>query len=85
MRLDRIQAAPLQSDPFDYMIVEQTIDPAELTELVRDFPEVPAGGSFDVATLDCGPAFRRLIDEMRTDKSCATCNQNVHRLFIRTF
>jgi SM-20-related protein len=49
------------------MIVEQTIDPAELTELVRDFPEVPAGGSFDVATLDCGPAFRRLIDEMRTD------------------
>ena len=67
MRLDRIEATPLSREPFDHMVVEATIDPAELPNIVRDFPDVPAGGSFDVETLKCGPAFRSLIDSIRSD------------------
>lgn len=67
MRLDRINAARLNREPFDYMFVEEAVDPADLADIVRDFPEIPAGGSFDVGTLQSGPAFRRLIDQMRGD------------------
>ena len=67
MRLDRIQATPLAHDPFDYMFVPEVLDAADLPAIIRDFPEVPAGGSFDVATLKCGPAFEKLIADMRTD------------------
>ena len=67
MHLDRLTAATLSTDPFDFLYVPGMIDASELPEIVRDFPEVPAGGSFDVGTLDCGPAFQRLIAEIRSD------------------
>ncbi len=67
MYLEKLHAASLERDPFDFMFVGETLDAKELSQIVRDFPEVPAGGSFDAATLKSGPAFQRLIDEMRTD------------------
>ena len=67
MRLDKLRAASLARDPFDHLYVPETIPPGELEAIVRDFPEVPAGGSFDAATLASGPAFRSLLEELRTD------------------
>ena len=67
MNIDRLNAATLSIDPFDYLYVPGMIEAGELAEIVRDFPEVPAGGSFDVATLECGPAVQRLIAEIRSD------------------
>jgi len=67
VRLDRIKATPLAHDPFDYLFVPEILDTADLGAIIRDFPEVPAGGSFDVSTLKCGPAFTKLIEEMRSD------------------
>jgi len=68
LRLDRLQAATLCRDPFDYLYVPEIVEPSGLAEIVRDFPEVPAGGSFDVAALESGPAFQRLIADMRADR-----------------
>ena len=65
--LDRIAAAPVQHEPYDYLYAEATIPPEELAGIVHDFPQVPAGGSFDVTTLYCGPAFRHLVAELRSD------------------
>ena len=67
MHIDRLTAATLATDPFDFLYVPGMIETGELAEIVRDFPEVPAGGSFDVATLPSGPAFQRLIAEIRSD------------------
>jgi SM-20-related protein len=67
LHLDKLQAATLSTDPFDYLYVPGMIEAGELAEIVHDFPDVPAGGSFDVATLGCGPAFQRLIAEIRGD------------------
>ncbi len=67
MHIEKLRTATLSTDPFDFVYVPEMLSRDELTAVVRDFPEVPAGGSFDVSTLDCGPAFRRLIDEMRGD------------------
>jgi SM-20-related protein len=67
LHLDKLNAATLSTDPFDFLYVPAMIEAGELAEIVRDFPDVPAGGSFDVATLDCGPTFQRLIAEIRGD------------------
>jgi hypothetical protein len=67
VRLDRLRAARLATDPFDFVYIPETIDRDELASVARDFPQVPAGGSFDAATLESGPAFDRMIAEMRSD------------------
>jgi Rps23 Pro-64 3,4-dihydroxylase Tpa1-like proline 4-hydroxylase len=67
LHIDRLHTAPLHRDPFDFLFVPQTIDPADLTPIVRDFPDISAGGSFDVTTLETGPAFRQLIETMQSD------------------
>jgi hypothetical protein len=67
LQLDRLREAALSRDPFDHIFVPEMVATAELPDIVRDFPEVPAGGSFDAATLPHGLAFQRLIDALRTD------------------
>jgi hypothetical protein len=67
LNIDRLRAATLSTDPFDFLYVPGTIDSGELAEIARDFPDVPAGGSFDVAALKSGPAFQRLLDTIRSD------------------
>lgn len=67
MRFDRIQSAPLNRDPFDFTFIPSAVDETDLPAIIRDFPVVPTGGSYDVSTLDCGLAFTRLIDDMRSD------------------
>jgi SM-20-related protein len=67
LHIDRLNAATLSTDPFDFLYVPAMIESGELAEIVHDFPEVTAGGSFDVATLNSGPAFQRLVSEIRSD------------------
>jgi len=68
IHLDRLRAAALSRDPFDFVLIPATLDSSDMAAVVRDFPEIPAGGSFDVEALNAGPAFRRLVDEMRSDE-----------------
>ena len=67
LHIEKLHAATLSTDPFDFIYVPEMLGRGELAAVVRDFPKVPAGGSFDVSKLETGPAFRRLIDEMRSD------------------
>jgi hypothetical protein len=59
--LDRLRAAALCCDPFDFVIVENFVDRDALSPLVADFPPVPGHGSFPVESLACGPVFSRLV------------------------
>jgi hypothetical protein len=60
-----LRAAPLQRDPFDYVIVPGAVRRDALGEIHRDFPKVDRAGSLPLAGLEYGPAFARLIDELR--------------------
>jgi SM-20-related protein len=59
--LDRLRAAPLNRDPFDFIVVEQFLRPGALPSLLADFPEIRRHGSFPVESLDYGPGFARLV------------------------
>lgn len=59
--LDRLRAAPLCRDPFDFIVVEDFLRRDELGTVAADFPHVRGHGSFPVESLACGPAFSRLV------------------------
>jgi SM-20-related protein len=59
--LDRLSAAPLCRDPFDFVVVEGFVRHDELVPIVADFPEMRGHGSFPIDVLDFGPAFARLV------------------------
>jgi len=59
--LDRLRAAPLVRDPFDFVIVEEFLRREALMPLAADFPDIRRHGSYPVDTLAYGPAFARLV------------------------
>jgi len=59
--LDRLRAAPLNRDPFDFIVVEQFLRASALPSLFADFPDIRRHGSFPVESLDYGPSFARLV------------------------
>jgi SM-20-related protein len=59
--LDRLRAAPLNRDPFDFVVVEDFVRRDELAAILADFPEIRGHGSYPVDTIASGPAFARLV------------------------
>jgi SM-20-related protein len=59
--LDRLRAAPLCRDPFDFVVVEEFVRGAALPSLIVDFPKIGRHGSFPVDSLEHGPVFARLV------------------------
>jgi SM-20-related protein len=59
--LDRLRAAPLVHDPFEFVVVEQFLRRDVLASLVGDFPQIRGHGSYPVESLEYGPGFARLV------------------------
>ncbi|MEX0760044.1 MAG: 2OG-Fe(II) oxygenase [Tistlia sp.] len=64
--LERFAATPLVREPFDHLIVPGFLRPEALAAVAADFPDIAEGGSFPLASLRCGPAFDRLVEEIRS-------------------
>jgi SM-20-related protein len=62
--LDRLRAAPLNRDPFDFIVVEQFLRAGALSSVIADFPEIRRHGSFPIESLDYGPGFARLVEAL---------------------
>jgi hypothetical protein len=61
LELDRLRAAPLIRDPFDFVVVEEFVRREALAAVVADFPEISRPGSFPVDMVEYGPAFAGLL------------------------
>ena len=68
LNLPTISAAPLHTDPFDFFMAEATLTPGALAEINRDFPPLHKPGLFEIESLEYGPAFAALIEDLRSDK-----------------
>jgi SM-20-related protein len=62
--LDRLGAATLHREPFDFVVVKKFIRADEVGLVVADFPQIRGAGSFPADTLASGPAFLRLVAEL---------------------
>ncbi len=64
--MHRLEATPVENDPFDYLIVRNLVVPERLDEIVRDFPEVPGPGSHPPGELQINGHFKALMDELES-------------------
>jgi hypothetical protein len=66
--LERLRAAPLCRDPFDFVIVDDFIRSDDLPAVLEDFPLVRRHGSFPLGALSCGAAFGALAGELEGEE-----------------
>jgi SM-20-related protein len=59
--LDRLRAAPLERDPFEFVVVQGFVRGDAMPAILADFPAVRGAGSFPAESLDYGPAFAGLV------------------------
>jgi SM-20-related protein len=62
--LDRLHAAPLEREPFDFVVVEEFVRGEGLAAIIADFPEIRGAGSYPAQALKYGPAFGKLAAEL---------------------
>ena len=65
--LERLRAAPLSRDPFDFVVVENFVRPQYLAAAIADFPPLGKHGSFPLNGQRYGAAFARLAAELEDD------------------
>jgi SM-20-related protein len=66
---------PLSSEPFPYVIVPEFVAAPARAALAADFPRIDQPGSFPVADLACGPAFRAFVAELEGETMRQACAQ----------
>ncbi len=59
-----IAAAELHRDPYDFAFAEQAIDARLRSEVLADVPKIPDRGSYGLPSLQYGPAFGRVIQDL---------------------
>jgi len=68
LEFEKFSATPLQQDPYQYMVVEDFVQPAALAAAALDFPKIDKAGSFPLPTLEYGPEFAKLIRALEGDR-----------------
>lgn len=63
--LDAIDAAELQTDPFDFLVVPGCIGQAGLASINRDYPDIHRPGNLNLGDVQYGAAFAAFLDELQ--------------------
>jgi hypothetical protein len=64
LNLSKLAAAEFHAEPFEYLVVEDFLEPDCKRTIVEDFPRVEKSGSFPLSRVSYGPAFKQLTDEL---------------------
>ena len=65
LNLDAFRQARLQTDPYEFAIVPQFINPTAMPRILADYPRIEQAGSFPLESLEFGSHFAALCDELR--------------------
>ena len=66
--LERFRNTPLTREPFEFLIVPEFVKATARAAVDKDYPEVARPGSFPLGEVSYGPAFAKLIEEMRSNE-----------------
>ena len=56
--------APLQRDPYDFLVVKDAVKPEDLVALNRDYPAIDKPANYAPEDLEYGPSFKQLLEEL---------------------
>lgn len=66
--LQAVSAARTQPSPYPHFIVDRSVKAEHVAEVLQDFPEITAGGSFALSDMSPGPRFSALLDELNNSE-----------------
>jgi SM-20-related protein len=66
--LEKFRSTPLTREPFEFLVVPEFIKAEVRAAISEDYPEVARAGSFPLGEVTFGPAFTKLIAEMRSEE-----------------
>ncbi len=66
IKFQNIEQSDVTRDPFEFFMTEEVLDAQTLKEIGADFPDIKKPGIYPLESLDYGPAFTRLIEEIRS-------------------
>ena len=64
LNLSKLAAAEFHVEPFEYLVVDDVLEPSCKPSIVQDFPRIEKTGSFPLSRLHYGPAFQQLTSEL---------------------
>jgi len=64
LKIEALAATPLQTDPYEYVVVENFLDEADQAQVLGGFPDMPDAGSFPLSELQVGPGMQALFDAL---------------------
>jgi len=68
LNLDRLHAATLVTEPYEYVIVPSFVQQSALTAIAPEYPKIEQGGSFPLNSLTYGDTFERFCRELQSDE-----------------
>lgn len=68
INLDEIAKAPTAREPFEYFTASGVLGDVDLAAVADDFPKIGRPGIFPLSELEYGPAFARLIEDVRSPR-----------------
>ncbi|MDA7946998.1 MAG: 2OG-Fe(II) oxygenase [Hyphomicrobiaceae bacterium] len=66
INLEAIWQTPVNALPFKYFVAENLFQSSDLEALDEDFPRLEQPGTFPLQEVDYGPAFARLLEQVRS-------------------
>jgi hypothetical protein len=66
INLDAITQAETARQPFQYFAAGSVLSKSDLAAIARDFPKIEKPGIFPLSELEYGPAFGKLIEDIRS-------------------
>lgn len=63
--LNALRTAPLQTDPFDFMVVPGFLSKEVLAQVNADYPAIDTAANHSLEKLQCGASFAALMEELQ--------------------
>lgn len=64
LNLDKLYAAKVETSPYQYTVVPGFLSPDSIARVNATYPDIKAGGSFPIESLDAGMTIKEVIDEL---------------------
>jgi hypothetical protein len=65
INIEALRAAPLQTDPFDFLVVPDALSAAALARVNADYPAIDTAANHTLENLSYGAAFEALMEDLR--------------------
>ena len=67
-QMDALDNTPLQTDPFDYIVVPDFLPPTQLKLVNADYPDITTAANHELRDLHYGLRFAELVEELQSDE-----------------